>query len=159
MGIQLPGALMEAAAFVGMPFPATDEAALARRGHEWNELASQAGQTLAQISQTARSVSSRNEGPAVDAFCDFMSSGGGNVGSLRDFQRACQMAAVAHQVAGTAIMGLKTFTITWLVAVQTALNIAKVQPQAIPMAFQMRQQAFMAIQQANNMVAQQLRAG
>lgn len=159
MGIQLPGFLREAQAFVGLPFPGTNESALQGRAADWNQLGSLASDALSQISQTAQSVSSDNRGDTVDAFSEFMSSGGGNVGSLRDFQMACRSAALAHGIAAMTIRSLKMAIIAQLSIVATAINVAKAFPQAIPAAYQTRQQAFMFIQRATQMAAQQLRAG
>lgn len=159
MGIQLPGALREAQAFVGLPFPSTNESALQGRASDWHQLASLAASTLSEIAQTAQSVSMQNKGEAVEAFAEFMASGGGNVGSLRDFQMACQSVAVAHHMAAMTIRSLKMAIIAQLSIVATAINVAKAVPQAIPTAYQVRQQAFMFIQQATQMAASQLRAG
>ncbi|WP_296136391.1 hypothetical protein [uncultured Tessaracoccus sp.] len=159
MGIHLPGALREAQAFIGLPFPATDEAALRGRAQDWQQLAQHAAQTLARIDQAATAVGAENEGDAVREFQTFMSSGGGNVGSLRDFQRACQAAALAHGIAAAGIAALKMFTIAQLGVVQSVLTVAKAVPQAVPVAMQVRQQAFVAIQQATMQAATQLRAG
>ena len=57
------------------------------------------------------------------------------------------------------IRSLKMAIIAQLSIVATAINVAKAFPQAIPAAYQTRQQAFMFIQRATQMAAQQLRAG
>lgn len=159
MGIQLPGPLMEAAAVVGYPFPAVDESALAARAGDWQRLAADAEGALHQLEAATHRVTGENEGDASTAFGEFMASGGGNVSSLRDFARACQLAAVTHQAAAAAVVALKTMVIAQLGIVQTALQTAKVVPQAVPVAMQLRQAAFQAIEQADRATARMLEAG
>lgn len=159
MGLHLPAALREAQAFVGLPFPATDESALRGRADEWERLATLAADAEQQVARASDDVARRNLGPTVDAFAEFMASGGGNVGSLRDFQRACRAAAAAHVVAATMVLAVKTLMLAQLAVVQSALTVAKAVPQAVPWAYQVRQQAFVVLQRADAMTAQQLRAG
>lgn len=74
-----------------------------------------------------------NAGATRDAFVGFMSSGSSNVASLRDFSRACQAAAVGHEIAAMTISTLKMFMIAQLTAVATAINIARAAgPYALP---------------------------
>lgn len=160
MGIQLPGMLYEAQAFVGIPFPTTNESALRGRAGDWRGLAQLAAQIMTRIDGNVAQVGQANQGETRDAFVEFFSSGGGNLGSLRDFQSGCIRAAMGHEIAAVTITGLKMFVIAQLSIVATAINTAKaVGPSALPFLQQVQQQARAAIQQADSQAARQLMAG
>lgn len=146
--------------YVGLPFPTTNESGLRGRAGQWRQLGQLADQVAARIEQSVGQVGQANAGPTRDAFVDFMSSGGGNLASLRDFSRACQAAAVGHEIAAMTITSLKMFTIAQLTAVATAINIARAAgPYALPWLQAWIQQARAAIQTATQTATQQLMAG
>lgn len=160
MGIELPTALHEARAFVGVGFPSTNESALRGRADEWRGLAQLADQVIQRIESGVDEVAGENDGPTADAFSDFFSSGGGNLGSLRDFRVGCQRAALGHDVMAMTITALKIYVIARLTVVATALNAAKAAgPAAVPFLKVMQFQARMDIGAATRSTTQQLMAG
>lgn len=160
MGIQLPGSLYEAQAYTGLRFPSTNESALRGRAGQWRQLAQLAAEALRGVDGAVQQVGGANVGDTRDAFVDFMGSGGGNTGSLRDFQQACQAAAVAHEIAAMTIMSLKMFTIAQLTVLATAINTAKaIGPEALPWLHSVMMQTRAAIITANTNATNQLRAG
>ncbi|NLE99278.1 MAG: hypothetical protein GX596_15015 [Propionibacterium sp.] len=160
MGIELPAALEEARAFIGCEFPTTNESALRGRADEWRQLAELTSQVIARVEGGVDGVAGANVGPARDAFVAFMSGGGGNLGSLRDFRVGCERAAMGHEAAAMAIMALKSLMIAQLGQVAVAIHAAKpFGAPAIPFLRGVQLGARVAVEQATRATTELLMAG